>query len=778
LNLKAINVKYIIILILFLLFVTLSASAQKIQLKGVVVTAVTKERIPFATIAIYNNIELVDGVSADENGNFQLKTNKVFTHLEISFIGYETVQLISSEIKNKNEMIISLSIDITALEEVIIKGKRTLTQLKIDRKVINFGSDIQQAGVNALEAFDQIPEVQTDIAAGTVSLRGSDNVRVLVNGKPTSLSTTELLQQISANTIDRVEIITSPSAKHSAEGLSGIINIILKKNSNSGLNTGLNTSVGTRRHSFGMNGNYNFSSINFRWNASKSSSKETNNQTIHRQFSNGNTESIFTPFKFDGNVRKIASGLDFFIKDTHEFSFEIEYTDDSHDYFNKSTYFNVTPGNDYEFLRENSHFHYVTIFNANYRLKFDNDQHFLELDYNINSSNNKYPITDYENNTLLSNQFLTEDFVLQSLALDYTFPIKDKLIIETGISRNTQTLESQNLSTPVNGTATNNQFEYDESLVGLYGLSTFSLGKINLQAGLRYEYFKSNSKSRTTNFTTSQSFSNLFPSVHFSYPINDGNTFNLGYSKRVSRPNFHHINAFQIVSPLFIWEYNSDITPELSDNIELSYQKSSKGFNLGITSFYRHRKNVILWIESSENNLQVFRYENSGTFNSYGIETTVRYKLASFWDSRFTANYYFTKINQSAAVTWDSTYASNIQFKNTFDIAENFTADITYLYTPKRQSTFNYVEARNRLDFAVRGRFFKNKLSASLRIVDILRNNTLNRTSKTDHLTQNTIWDFQSQTQNFLFSMNYKLFENKKRFRSRKDREYNETPID
>ncbi|MEH6538354.1 MAG: TonB-dependent receptor [Psychroserpens sp.] len=770
--------KRIITLLLFLFYITVSVSAQDAQLKGVVIDAITKEVIPFATIVIYNNIELIDGVSADENGKFQLQTNKTFKYLEVSFIGYETLRIISSEIKNQKELVMLLIIDTNALDEVVITGKRTTTQLKIDRNIINLGSDIQQSGVNALEAFDQIPEVQTDITTGTVSLRGSDNVRVLVNGKPSSLSATELLQQITASAIDHVEIITSPSAKHNADGISGIINIILKRNSYLGLNVGLNTSVGKRRHSFGINGNYNFSSINFRLNASKSSSKETNNQTIHRQFSNGDTESIFTPYEFDGDVSKIASGLDFYIKDKHEFSFEIDYTNDSHNYFNKSNYFNVTGRDDYEYLRENSHFHYVTIFNANYRLKFDNDQQFLELDYNINSSNNNYPITDYEDDTLLFNQFLTEDFVLQSLALDYTFPVNDKTIIETGVSRNTQALESQNLLTPTNGTTTNSQFEYDESLLGIYGLGEFSLGKINLQAGLRYEYFTSISKSKPTDFKTSQKFSNLFPSMHLSYPINDGNTLNIGYSKRIYRPNFHHINAFQIVSPLFLWEYNPDITPELSDNFEFSYQKNAKGFNLGITSFYRHRKNVILWTESSENNLQIFRYENSGTFNSYGLETTIRYKLTPFWDSRITANYYFTKIDQSTSVTWDKTYSSNIQFKNTFDIGENYTADITYLYSPKRQSTFSYNDARNRLDFAINGRFLKNKLSASLRVVDIFNNNILNRTSETDNLIQNTIWDFQSQTQNFLFSLNYKLFENKERFRSRKDRKYNETPID
>ncbi len=755
-----------------------SAFAQKTQLKGHVTDANTKENIPFATLVLYNNTKLVDGISADENGDFQLNTNQVFTYLEISFIGYKTLRLNIAELKGEKELELSLLAERTILEEVVIKGKRTTTQLKIDRKIINFGSDIQQSGVNALEAFDQISEVQTDIATGTVSLRGSDNIRVLVNGKAVSLSATELLQQISASAIDRVEIITSPSAKYSADGISGIINIILKRNSNSGLNLDINSAVGTRRHSYGISGNYNFSSINFRLNASKSSSKTYNKQSIHREFSNGNTESIFTPYKFDGNVYKIASGLDFFVKDRHEFSFGIDYTDDSHDYTNNSNYFNVSGSDDYEFLRENSHFHYITIFNANYRLKFDNDQHFLELDYNINSSANKYPIADYKNNTLVSNQFLIEDFVLQSLALDYTFPIKERFVIETGITRNSQSLESQSMFSPVNEMSTNAQFDYEESVLGIYGVAKFALAKINVQAGLRFEHFTSNSKNRGTNFKTAQHFSNLFPSIHLSYALDNGNTLNLGYSKRVSRPNFHHINAFQIVNPLYVWQHNSDIIPEISDNIELSYQKSGKRLSLGVTSFYRYRKNVILWTESSENQKQIFRYNNAGSFNSYGLETIVKYKLASFWDSRLSVNYYYTKINQSSAVTWDETYSSNIQFKNTFNIGKNFTTDVSYIYSPKRQGAFNYVAARNRLDVAISGKFLKNRLAASLRIVDVFNSNGFHRTSKTAYLIQKTDWDIQSQTRNFLFSINYKLFENKKRFRTRKNREYYETPID
>ncbi len=770
--------KKLVALVIFIAISSSNAQAQKIQLKGVVVDALTQEEIAFATIAVYDNLEIVDGNSADENGRFNLVTHKKLSHIEVSFIGYKRKQLRISDFENTNELRIELDIDDRNLETIIIEGKPSTTQLKIDRKIINLGSDIQNSGVNALEAFGQIPEIDTDVAAGTISLRGSDNVRVLINGKPSSLSAVEVLRQLPASNISKVELITSPSAKYQADGISGIINIILKKNSNLGLNLAINSSVGTKRHGYGFSGNYNLKSVNFRLNASKANSKMIDNQSIARVFANGNTEDIITPYKFDGTVYNISSGIDIYIKDKHELSIEIDYIEDTHDYFNKSSYTNVTDADDFQALRAMDHFHYNTIINTNYRLKFNEDNHFLEFDYNLNISNNDYPLSDFNDDVLLSKQFLTEDFVLQALAIDYTLPVSDKLVLETGLSRNSQALESQRLFSAANEVETKDVFNYDEQLIGAYGLAKFSLGALNLQAGLRYEYFKSTSKSDTDGFDTKQKFSNLFPSVHLSYSINENNTLNLGYSKRVSRPNFHHINAFQVVNPLFIWEYNPNITPEFSDNIELSYQKNMNGLNLGLSTFYRYRKDVVLWTESVLDDKQLFRYENAGTNNSYGLEATAKYKVTSFWDSRLTANYYFTKIAQHNVVTWDETYNSTIQVKNTFQINKKITADVSYLYLPKRQSAFNFVKPRKRLDLSVRGKFISNKLLVNLRLVDVFNSYKFKRFSKTERLNQTTNWDFQSQTSNVLLSLNYKIFENKGKTRQRKERNYSEAPID
>ena len=752
--------------------------AQNTQIKGSIVDAQTQNKIPFATIAIYRQAQIIGGTSANDEGRFQLKLPPDFTHLKVSFIGYQTTQIEAAKIKSQGKLSIKLLPNSQTLNEVIVQGKRTTTQLKIDRKVIHLRSDIQQAGVNALEAFDQIIEVQTDITNGTVALRGNNNVQVLVNGKPSPLSATELLQQIPAATIDRVEIITTPSARHRADGLSGIINIILKKNRQQGLNMGINASIGTRRYGLGLQGNYSLPSVNFRVNASQANLRTTNNQTIHRQFSNGNTESIFTPYEFSGTVYKLASGLDFFVQNIHEFSFKIDYTDDSHQYFNPSQYSQTSGRQDFTYLRENEHFHYIINLNANYRLKLGKENHFLELDFNRNQSDNSYPIQDSENNIRLFDQWLGEDFVLQSLALDYTLPIGKKTIIEAGVSRNTQLLESQNYLHQENGISINNQFTYDEILWAGYGLTRFSLGKLAIQAGLRYEYFRSESMSLTNNFEITQRFSNWFPSLHLNYPLNHEQMLNLSYSKRVSRPNFHHVNAFQIVSPLFIWKYNPNITPEFSNNIELGYRYTAKKFQASFTSFYRHRQDVILWVESAENNQQVFQYQNAGTFNSFGVEVALEYELMPFWQSGLHVNYYFTQINQQTQVTWDKIYATYIQFKNTFAISKNINLDFSYLHTPKRQSAFSYVLPRHRFDGAVNVRLLKNSLSINLRVVDIFNQNILQRHSITPNLEQNTIWDIQLQTLNFLVSVRYQLFTNRGKVRKRKKRRYHEVPVD
>ncbi|WP_109852069.1 outer membrane beta-barrel family protein [Aquimarina sp. AU58] len=750
-------------------------SGQEIKmLKGTVKDQTTQEIIPYATVAVYNNKgELVDGISTNDEGQFLLETDKIFTYFEVSFIGYQTALVQFSEVGDPTNISIRLQSMASTLDEIVIEADRTTTQLKIDRKIIDIGADIQQSGTTALEAFDQITDIQTDLGTGNISLRGSDNVKLLINGKPSSLDAVELLEQIPSSSIKTVEIITSPSAKYQADGLSGVINVILKRNINRGFNLNLNSALGTKRYSYGIDGNYNLSFMNLRFNASQSGREMDSKQTINRSFINGDTQSIFTPHDFNGKIKRGIIGLDFFIDEHNEFSLGFDYTDDYHSFYNNSQYFDVTNRDDFIYTRNSAHSHFTSVFNANYRRRFNKEGHFLEIDYNLNDNKNEYPASDFEDDVFLFDQIIEEDNTIHAISLDYALPVSEKITIEIGASWNKSDTKNQQFFRSNNTVSTLDIFDYKEELLGIYGLTKFRLQKLDWQVGLRYEYFSSKSQNTLNLSTTNLHFSNLFPSIHVTYTFSEDNTLGLGYSKRISRPNLHHINPFQLGNPFFRFDGNPGLKPESSDNIELNYQNNKRKLNWSVATFYRYRKDVILWVNTIEdNNVQVISFQNIGINHSLGIETTLKYRFAKYWNTVLTGNYYYTMTDQNNLVTWDELYSSNLQLKNTFKITKKVSTDITYRHTPKRQNAFNYIEPRHRVDWAVRAKFLNNKLTANLRVIDVLDNNLMKRNTRTPEFSQRTVWKFQSQTLGFLFSLKYTLFKSEDRARNRKEREY------
>nr|WP_298929623.1 outer membrane beta-barrel family protein [uncultured Allomuricauda sp.] len=748
--------------------------SQEIQVfRGVIKDVDTGANIPFATVALFNGQALTDGTSTDESGRFSIRTDKKITHIEVSFIGYEMKTMILSNLKGTNDLQIGLQPSNVALKEVVVQAEQTTTTLKIDRKVINLGADLQQAGATVLEAFDQIAEIQTDLGTGTLSLRGSSNVRLLVNGKPSGLSAGELLEQLPAASVQKVEIITSPSAKNQADGLSGIINIILKKKRARGLNLNLNSGVGTKRYNYGIEGNYNYTSANFRWTASQAGRQMDSEQTIAQRYTNGDTRNFFAPHDFNGLVRKISMGLDFFIDDNNELSFGFDYTNDYHSFFNNTFYSNVTNRDDFVYTRNSSHTHETTELNANYLKKFAKEGHFIEMDYYIAMNENLLPASDFEEGAFLFEEEQRNKNTLQQFALDHTLPLNEKVTMETGMLWNDRKLESFNYFQPSEGIGENEVFDYKEQIFGIYGMASLQLGDFNTQAGLRYEYFTSNSANTLNNETTDLVFRNLYPSLHFSYVLNEEYTVSLGYSKRVSRPNFHHINPFQMGNQYFQWKANPGLKPEFSDNFEMNVQHNNKALTWSLSAFYRNRTDVIVWLQDIDTGgVQTISFDNLGRKRSYGFETDLRYTLKPYWNTQLSGNYYYTKVEQQTQITFDDLYASSIIFKNTFKISKNISTDITCRHTPKNQNEFRFIQPRNRLDCAVRAKLLDNRLVANLRIIDVLDNNLRKGTLITEQITQSELWRFQSQTFGVLFSLNYKLFQNQGKVRKRKQRNY------
>ncbi len=743
--------------------------------KGKIIGSESLTPISYVSVAILKNDTIIDGTLSDSKGEFLLIIASDFDSVRIGFIGYQTKIILREEITFNQSLEIYLESNEVFLDEVTIEVERTVTEQLIDRKVINVGSDLQQTGATALELFDQVPEIQTDLSTGEISLRGNSNVLILINGKPSGLSASEVLSQIPSSSIDKIEIITSPSAKYQADGISGILNIILKKNTEKGLNLSLNAGVGTKRYNTAIDGNYSFKQLNFRWSYGRSERKMDSKHWLERTYKTGMIEEIYAPNKFDGSVDKLTLGFDVLLFGKNEFSLSWNYIDNRHDFYNEVFYNYPTGQEALNRLRIVSHFHYTNTLNANYRYKFSADNHFLEIDYNMDLNNNDFPVLDYENDVLNFEEYYANNNVLQRLSIDYALPVSKRLKIELGGSWNRRKIDSDYVYSENNDSSNvNTQFYYNEDVYAIYTSFTSKLKeKVKLKYGIRFEYFQSFGNNSGNILNTAYTFADLFPSVHMSYELNKHQKINVGISRRITRPNFNHINPYRIGNPYFSFVGNQTLLPEYGNNLELNYSLLNKKVTFSTTVFYRFRQDIIQRVDSfSQEGIQFVKNVNGGNNSSTGIEVSIRKKITGFWQSSVTANYYFTKIYNSDLVYWDKLYSSSAQIKNVFNIGKIWRADISYRHTFKSQNAFDYVLPRDRIDFAIRGKFLKNSLSANLTIIDILNINSFLRLTKTPMLTQNEKWIFQSQTRGFILSLNYQIFRNNDFSRNRKTRNY------
>ncbi|MEM1121759.1 MAG: TonB-dependent receptor, partial [Bacteroidota bacterium] len=693
-----------ITLLFFSISFSLLSAQSTFNFSGKVLAVKSNIPIEYATISVLKNGEIIGGEITDQEGNFELKTTDNFQTVEISFIGFQTKILDRSTLTSKVPVTIFLESNATLLESVEVVGERTTTQQLIDRKIINVGADLQQSGGNGMELLDQIAEIQADLSTGEVFLRGSSNVRILINGKPSSLSPSELLAQIPSSEIDKIEIITSPSAKHQAEGISGIVNIFLKKERAKGLNLTLRGGVGTKRHNFGIDGNFNYQKLNFRASYTQSQRDMDSKEWLTRYYQDGRIEDIFAPHDYGDKVEKLAFGVDYMPNKKDEFSVGWDLTDDYHDFHNFVYYTYPTGEPDIDYLRISQHFHKTTNLNANYRHKFDEAGHFLEFDYNLNENDNRFPASDFIETTFLFDEYNANQNILHNLAFDYARPFSKTFSLEAGSAFNKKLLDSEYLLEEPSTAEVTGVFDYSEDILAFYSQIRWQVKSLTLQAGLRYEHFRSAGQGVSNIYNVNYTFSNLFPSLHFNYDFSETQKINIGLSRRLSRPNFYHINPYRQGNNYFVFIGNPQLVPEFSNNIEVNYLLNTEKINLALTGFFRHRTDVIQTITAfTEDGFQQRTHQNLGNKHSYGVETNISKQLTSFWKVTASANYYYTQLSERALVTWYKMRSSFVQIRNNFDLHHNWKVDISHTYSPKAQFAYQYILPRNRTDIAIRG---------------------------------------------------------------------------
>ncbi|WP_338876097.1 TonB-dependent receptor [Spirosoma sp. SC4-14] len=634
------------------------------KVSGVIIDSTSNQPVEFATVAVLSTTtnKPIDGTTADASGKFSL--NKLAPgryRLLYTFIGYKDKRSKVITIGKGTDIdmgTIKLASDVKTLKEVNVVGQAAMIEEKVDRLVYNADKDITAKGGDASDVMRKVPMLSVDLD-GNVSLRGSSNVTVLINNKPSTImasSVADALKQIPADMIKTVEVITSPSAKYDAEGSAGIINIVTKKNTLQGATLNVNGGVGNRGSNLGLNGNLRTGKMGF--SLGGFGRAEYN---VRGSFSNDQTTKSST-----GDVHTLQTANTLSSRLFGNYQLGWDYDIDKNTSLTASLRYGARNGtaNQYNLLTQTfqptGYFPSVNDRNVQtkdlsgtvdanitYTRTYKPQQEFSLLAlYSRNNRTNNF-VADILNNTdfetITSRQKNDNNSYNQETTLqaDYQTPIKKNQMLEfgaKGIFRQANSDYQYFIASGAEGdfqtdpTRKGNTLFYNQNIAASYLSYTLSTkNKYTIKAGARYEYTFINAK--FSNETAGQQtdipdYGNLVPSINISKSLKGGKIIKLAYNRRIQRPGIQFLNPnINISNPTNISQGNPLLSPELTDNFEFGTSTNIKGLYLNATLFARRTNNEITAVRDvtqqliGDVNTQVIRttYQNVGHQNAYGL---------------------------------------------------------------------------------------------------------------------------------------------------------------
>lgn len=578
---------------------------------GSVTDSETNVPLEYATISLKHKRlpDKIFGGITDENGKFSVEVNPGMYNIKIDYISFESyVDDNLRVIENTDIGNIALNLDVSMLDEVEVRAERTQVEIRLDKKIYNVGQDITVRGGNVSDVLANIPSIDVDFD-GNISLRGNNNVTILINGKPSGLvglSGPQGLRSIPSESIEKVEVVTSPSARYSAEGTAGILNIILKKQDLLGFNGNVDLNIGEPKNT-GASGTFNLrnNKINF---FSTTSIKDSDNSGSFI----GNTEYFNSNLKIDNNTNSnrnrkntfLNLGVEYYFDDDTSLSLsgfyrkgdELSY---SKNIVNDITNIDIVSSN--ERVANDEELEESFEYSLDFYKDFDEDGHTLsaKVSYEENDENSIDKIEDYSTIPFVSESSFERttniDFQNRFLAqVDYVYPIDENTEFEFGYRGRFLDRETDfDVSFLRGGTyqsdpGLSNIFKYNESINSFYTQFGKKINSVSVLLGLRYEASKQEIDQRTTNQFEVKKYSDLFPTVNLAYEISDVESLTLGYSKRVRRPRGWDINPFPRRNSITSYRRgNPFLDPTFTSAYEVDYLKRFKKITINTAIFYR-----------------------------------------------------------------------------------------------------------------------------------------------------------------------------------------------
>lgn len=783
-------------LYLLLLFTIAINSANAQLLSG----KVSDEQGPleFAAVRLFNAIDstVSQGIYTSEDGSFELNDIAPGNYyLKISFSNFETHLIDPLVVKKSTDVNIGeikLEVDKTLeLDGVIAHGSLDVLKAGIDKKIYNVADDISVKGGTVNDVLNNIPSIEVD-QEGNISLRGDGNVTVLIDGRPSGLVLGDgqnLLSSLPANSIERIEVVTNPSAKYDPDGTSGIINIVMKKNKLKGFNGIVSATVATGNQ---YEGNFAFSYRDKRFNSYINYSYNYYEgyrnfySTLDKTFTADS--SLLLTQNREGTDLKIANtlviGSDFYINDRNVLGFSVtgsmgvrdrygymenDLVDGNNDFVDKWDRISIEP-------RTNRNLD----INLNYKFKLKEqkgDWSFVAYQsFGERSVEGTYEQLYYVNAVDTSNLAHLDQRLnnlqtnsISTAQTDFTYILKK---INARIETGAKTIRSDELTDTESSTRdtvtglyyedtlSNFKYQYTGSETSAYFIFGQVLGKFKYQGGLRGEFAVQDPQLFTSETDYRNTYVNLFPSVHLKYDVSKKTRFGLSYSRRINRPSSRQLNPFiSYADPVNLRSGNPDLKPEYIDSYDFSYSFTAPKVIVSTSVFHRRTTDVINRVKYyRDDNTSIVSYANIDKSVSTGLEVILIYKPFKAMKNTLSFNGSYVDYTNLDPTTdwsndgfnWGVKYVASLDFwKKTASV------QATANYSAPRVTPQGLFQRGNVIGLAAEKRLFNKKLSIGVRVTDIF--NTMNTTIKldSDGVVQDMEFDWLSRR--VLLTVSYKF---------------------
>ncbi|WP_425075521.1 TonB-dependent receptor domain-containing protein [Psychroserpens sp. S379A] len=785
-------------LIVLLSFITTIGYAQKdITVTGKVIDAEESFPLEYATISFFNKSEnkVTTGGITDINGKFKIVVPSGTYDVKIEYLSY-TTKTYSDTLLDKNLDLgtVGLSLNLEALDAVEIVAERTTVEIKLDKKIYNVGKDLTVRGGTVSDVLDNVPSVAVDVE-GNVSLRGQDNVRILINGKPSGLvglNSTDALRQLPAESIEKVEVITSPSARYDAEGTAGILNIILRRSKLQGLNGAITTNAGYNP-SAGISGNINYRTGDLNiFNTTGYNYREVPGNAYTKTTYKSSLSSLEETREFD-RVRKGFNtnfGVEWYINDSASLTTSIFYRDNNNESntTNKLIQFdsnnNITSvGTRFDpEIEDDKTIQYA----ANFTKNFKTSGHKLTLDFQYEDSNE-------DENSLVAVDGLTsekvatlEDQTRILLQGDYVLPIGENAQFELGYRANYNN-QSTDYEVQLLDESTNeflidinlsNLLNYKEYVNAVYTQYGSKHGKFSYLLGLRLENTQITIDQPTSGDFNKKNYTGLFPTVNLNYELSDNESLTLGYSRRLRRPRSWFINPFPSRSSVTsIFQGNPDLDPSYSGTFDLGYLNRFGKITLNTSAYYQHATDVFNFVSFDTGETVEINGEtvpvvqrtpiNLSSEDRYGFEFTLSYRPNRKFNTSANFNFFKSKsegVDPNGVDLGNENTSWFARLSTKYTLPANIEWQVRMNYRGPSEDAQNKREGMFSTNMAFSKDLFKEKASIAFNISDLF--NSRKRIMDTNTNTFISTNEFQWRERSFNLSFTYRFNQKKKRERS------------